>query len=253
MHRDRLTSKLGRLYKTESADPAGKQALEADLLSRYRILYPKRRRWLMLLNPWNRIAKLALTGLALCLVVVGACTTETITEVDLGKKLQVELADQHGTETVEGHFKFQYMFQYRSNEEFAEESKKISQLLADQPGVEDASVSISQSGDGDISLDILAWGAGLDENALMATLKTAYPELSEASVSSSDLSTTIKESLASKLGRTLFNVTVSGSDPEELRQQILEQMAAQGFTGDAQVEVQTEGDQQTITIEMDAE
>jgi hypothetical protein len=36
-----------------------------------------------------------------------------------------------------------------------------------------------------------------------------------------------------------------------LRQQVLEQLAAQGFTGDAKVEVQTDGDQQIIQIEME--
>jgi len=184
MHRDRLNSKLVKIYQPEETDQRCKQALETNLLSRYRTLYPKNRRWLMLLNPWNRIA---------------------------------------------------------------------SDLLIAQPGVEDASVSISQQSSGEISLYILAWGTGFNENDLVTTLTSEYPNLAGASVSVNDLNTTIKESLVSKLGRKLFSVEISGSDPEELRQQVLQQMAAEGITGDAKVEVQTEGDQQTISIEIEEE
>ncbi len=62
MRSDRLNSILGIMYGPGAVDQRRKQALEADLLSRYRTLHPNNRRWLMLLNPWNRIARFALTG-----------------------------------------------------------------------------------------------------------------------------------------------------------------------------------------------
>jgi hypothetical protein len=251
MRSDRLNSILGRMYGPGAVDQRRKQALEADLLSRYRTLHPNNRRWLMLLNPWNRIARFALTGLALCAIIVGACTTETTTDVDLGKHLQLGLESEYDDQTVEG--RFQFTFIYLSPEDVTQEARNMSDLLMAQPGVEDANVSISQQGSGEVSLDILAWGEGLDTRELLSTLTKEYPALAEASVTVSDLNTTVKESYASKIGRVVFNVEASGSTPEELRRQFLDQMAAQGFDGNAEVDVQTDGDQQTITIELEEE
>jgi hypothetical protein len=203
----------------------------------------------MLLNPWNRIARFTLAGLALCLVVVGACTTETITEVELGKRLQLGLEAGDDDQSAEGQFLF--IFKYISPDDVTREAKKLSDVLIAQPGVSDASVSINQQGSGEVNMDMLVWGEDLDADDLVGALQESYPALAGASVSVNDLTTTIKESFASKIGRELFHVEVSGSDPEELRRQVLEQLAAQGFTGDATVDVQTEGDRQTIHIEME--
>ena len=104
MRSDRLNSILGKIFARGAADQRRKQALEADLLSRYRTLHPNNRRWLMLLNPWNRIARFALTGQALCAMIVGACTTETTTDVDLGKHLQLGLQAGNEDQTAEGQF-----------------------------------------------------------------------------------------------------------------------------------------------------
>ncbi len=252
MRGDRLNSILSKMYRSGTADLRNKKTLEADLLSRYRKLHSQNRRWLMLLNPWNRIARFVLTGLALCVVVIGACTTETTTEVEVGKQLKMDLAAAgEGDEAVEGQFVF--IYQFKSQDDMARESKKLSKLLILQPGVEDANVSISQQSTGETSVDILVWGAGLDADELVASLKDTYPDLANASITVNDLNTTIKESYASKIGRKVFKVEGSGTDPESLRQQFLEQLAAQGFDGHADINVETDGDQQTITIEMEEE
>lgn len=251
MRSDRLNSILGKMYSPGTVDQRCKQALEADLLSRYRKLHPRNRRWLMLLNPWNRIARLVLAGLALCVIVVGACTTETTTEVELGKHLQLGLDADNDDQSEEG--RFQFIFVYVSPEAVTQEAKNMSSLLMSQPGVEDANVSINQQSSGEVNLDILAWGDGLNTDELLSALTENYPALAEASVTISDLNTTVKESYASKIGRAVFHVEVGGTDPEELRQQVLEQLAAQGFDGQAEIDVQTDGDQQTITIEMEEE
>jgi len=251
MRSDRLNSMLGKMYGPGAVDQRRKQALEADLLSRYRTLHPNNRRWLMLLNPWNRIARFVLTGLALCAIVVGACTTETTTEVELGKHLQLGLEADNEDQPTEG--RFQFTFIYLSPEDVTKEANNMSSLLMSQPGVEDANVSINQQSTGEVNLDVLAWGDGLNTDELLSTLTEEYPSLAEASVTISDLNTKVKESYASKIGRAVFSVEVGGTDPEELRQQVLEQLAEQGFNGNAEVDIQTDGDQQTITIEMEEE
>ena len=203
----------------------------------------------MLLNPWNRIARFVSVGLALGLVVIVACNTETITQVEVGKRLQLGVENNGQDQSAEGRFLF--VFKYLSPEDVTREAKRMSDLLISQPGVADASVSINQQSSGEVDLDILVWGEGLDADGLVNALQTSYPALGEASVSVSDLNTTIKESYASKLGRELLHVEVSGTDPEELRRQVLEQLAAQGFKGDAKVDVDTEGDRHTVHIEVE--
>jgi hypothetical protein len=205
----------------------------------------------MLLNPWHRFARIALVGLSLCLVVVAACTTETITDVEVGKRVQMNLDGEAGAQPEDGQALF--IFKYVSPDDVTREAKKLTDVLIVQPGVSDASVSINQQSNGEATIDMLVWGEHLDTGALVNTLVESNPMLANASVTVDDLNATVKETYASKIGRKLFHVEVGGSNPEELRAQVLEQLAAQGFTGHASVEVETEGDQQIIHIEMEDE
>jgi hypothetical protein len=251
MRSNRLNSILGRMAGSETAEKKCDPALEAELLSRYRQLYPRNRRWLMLLNPWHRFARIAVVGLTLCLVVVAACTTETITDVEVGKRVQMNVGAETDAQPEDGQAIF--IFKYISPDDVPREAKKLSDVLIVQPGVSDASVSISQKSDGEATVDMLVWGEHLDTDKLVNTLQEANPFLANASVTVDDLNASVKETYASKIGRELFHVEVGGSDPEELRLQVLEQLAAQGFTGHATVDVETEGDQQIIHIEMEDE
>jgi len=89
-----------------------------------------------------------------------------------------------------------------------------------------------------MTLEVMAWGQDLDGDALVAELRRQVPELQEADISFESLTGTIEESFASKLKREIFQLEVDGATEEEIRAQILEQLAAQGVAeGDAQVEV----------------
>lgn len=251
MRSDRLKSLLGKMYGPGTVDQRRKKALEDDLLSRYRELHPKNRRWLMMLNPWNRTARFVLTGLALCVIVVGACSRETTTEVELGKQMQLDLAA--GAEDRSAQSQYDLTFEFLAQEEVTLRAEAMSKLLAEQPGVENASVSINQQSNGEVSVNVLAWGKDLDTDELLATLAKDYPVLANAHVSIDDLNATVTETYAAKFAREVFRIEVTGSDPEELRAQVLEKLAAQGFEGDATVHVDTDGDQSTITIELEEE
>ena len=196
----------------------------------------------MLLNPWNPTARFSFAGLAACLMVVGACTTETITEVEVGKQVTMnlepalmpevtldhrlvhvlvhEVAHEIVQEAVKELLHFHYDFRY----------EEVSKLVTAQPGVEDASVSVSvgQEGEGEVNLHILAFGSGLDGENLVNAITDSYPSLSQAAVTINKLHTTFSESLASKIGRTLFHLEGNRPDPLELRQQALEELAARG-------------------------
>ncbi len=248
MRGNRLNVKLSELYGSGTSGLRNKKALEAELLSRYRKLHPQNRRWLMLLNPWNRTARFVLTGLALCVIVIGACTTDTITDVDLGKQMKMDLAVPF-TE----HAEHDVLITDKGIpiEDLGHECKDMSKVLIAHPLVEDASVSLNRSQDGQVSLDIMAWGEHVEAEQLVMQLRQTYPFLADASVTVNDLKTTIKESYASKIGRKVFKVEASGTSPEELRRQFLEQLEAQGYNGHADIIMETDGDQRSISIELE--
>ncbi len=172
----------------------------------------------MLLNPWNRVARLAMAGLAVALIGVGACSTSTTTEVEMGQKLTIGLQDKADVDisTLNG---------------------ELNRFFGAQPGVDGVSFNV-QVVDGSATLEIMAWGQDLDAAALEAALRKDVPLLAGATVRTEPLSGSVRENLLSHLGHTVLGLEVSGETADEIRVQILQQMAAQGVTGDAQVQVE---------------
>ncbi len=220
MHERRVKAALGRERRAATQRPgAGHRAqLESRLLDTYRRRYPRHRRWLMLLNPWNRVARLAMAGLAVALIGVGACSTSTTTEVEMGQKLTIGLQDKADVDisTLNG---------------------ELNRFFGAQPGVDGVSFNV-QVVDGSATLEIMAWGQDLDAAALEAALRKDVPLLAGATVRTEPLSGSVRENLLSHLGHTVLGLEVSGETADEIRVQILQQMAAQGVTGDAQVQVE---------------
>jgi hypothetical protein len=233
MRRQRLTSILRRIHGSARTDMGNGKALEADLLTRYRKLHPQNRRWLVLLNPWNRTARFGFAGLAACLLVVVACTTETITEVEVGKQVIMNMETDVNEDVnvyVNVDLRSIHTFIHIAQEDPSQPQNEISALLTAQPGVEDVSVSVSVEEEGEryINVDILVFGSDLDGEGLVSALTDSYPALSHAAVTINNLHTTFSESLASKIGRTLFRVEGSRPAPHELRLQVLEELATRG-------------------------
>lgn len=172
----------------------------------------------MLLNPWNRAARLALAGLAVALLGVGACSTSTMTEVEMGQKLTIGLAD-------------------KSDVDITALGGELNRFFGAQPGVDGVSFNV-QVIDGSTTLEIMAWGQDLDAAALEAALRKDVPALAGATVTTEPLSGSVRENLLSHLGHTVLGLEVKGETADEIRVQILKQMAAQGLSGDAQVQVE---------------
>ena len=172
----------------------------------------------MLLNPWTRTARFALVGVALLVLGVGACTTSTVTEVDMGKKMTIG-------------------FSAKAEADIISIDTTLSNFLDTQPGIENVSVSINQQTGGPTTIEVLAWGQDLDEEALAAEIRRQIPELEAADISFETLTGTLEESFASKLRREVFQLEVDGATAEEIRAQILAQLAAEGLADGAEVEV----------------
>lgn len=235
MHDRRLNDELRRLHEPNPADgprPEHRRELEDGLVSRYRTNQSHRRRWLVMLNPWNRTARFALVAVALMILGVGACTTSTTTEVDMGKKMTIG-------------------FTAKADVDMISVDTSLSNFLDAQPGIENVSVSISQTVDGPMTLEVMAWGQDLDGDALVAELRRQVPELEGADISFETLSGTIEESFASKMKREIFQMEVDGATEEEIRAQILAQLAEQGVAeGDAKVDVIQQDGQTEIKVEV---
>ena len=188
-----------------------------------------------MLNPWHRTARFALVGLALVMLSVGACSTSTTTEVDMGKKMTIG-------------------FTAKADIDMISVDTSLSSFLDTQPGIENVSLSISETMDGPPILEVMVWGQDLDGDALVAELRRQVPELQDADISFETLSGTIEESFASKLKREIFQIEVDGTTEEEIRAQILAQLAEQGVAeGDAQVEVIQQGGTTEIKVEITEE
>jgi len=231
---DRLKEKLERLHGAAGVNAEARDALEQDLLLRYRKTHPKRRRWLSMLNLQTRMARFAVAGLAVLLLGVAACSTETTTEVELGKQLRVDLAGSLADKSIDINQRIEEVVQ-----EFSE--------LAD---VEEVNVNIEQDGEGNMTLSMMLVGEGLDSDLLSAMVHDAFPELPDANIFVEAVEGTYTESWAERFGREVFNLEMEGGSPEEIRAQILQQLADQGFEGDAEVLVSEDGDQQTIEIRL---
>ena len=188
-----------------------------------------------MLNPWNRVGRFALVGLALIILGVGACSTSTTTEVEMGKKMTIGFSAQTDAEMITI-------------------DTGLSNFLDTMPGIENVSVSISETIGGPKTIEVMAWGQDLDGDALVAELRRQVPELEDADISFETLSGTIEESFASKLKREVFQIEVDGATEEEIRAQILAQLAEQGVAeGDAQIEVIQEDGMTEITVEVNQE
>jgi hypothetical protein len=231
MRGDRLNGKLRKLHGSEADDRRHRLALETDLLNRYRQIHPRDRRWLMLLNPWNKTARLAVVGLAFMLLAVGACTTETTTEIEAGQQAHIALK-MTGTATDR-------------SAGLDARLREITDFIGGRTGVEELNVSVNEwvddTGEVTTDLGLMIWGEGLDAEALQAALLERFPELAGAEISFEPLSTTITESIFDRMSRQFFSIETDGASEEEIRAQILQQLAEQGFSGEAQVEV-VEGD-----------
>lgn len=217
-----------------------RERLQAELLDAYRDRRPRNRRYLMLLNPWNRAARLALAGLAVALLGVGACTTSTTTEVEMGQKLTITMAGPAGDKADDG----QRLLE-----------GELDRFFAARPGVEGVNFNLRGFDDRTV-FEVMAWGRDLDASTLEADLRAQVPGLGAATVDVQPLSGTVEENLLEHFGHEVLGLEmeISGETADEIRAQIMAQMAAAGIDGDAQVHVEETADgRKVITVDVKGE
>jgi hypothetical protein len=217
----------------------GRDRLEEDLTERFRARRVSSGGGTISMRLANHPLRWATLGLALVLGAV-ACTTPTSTEVEMGQELtfHVPQADAAASRT------------------FVDQTRTIADWTSARPGVDDLNVSVASSdrgGTGFVDLGLMVWGQDLDADRLVRDLRSEYPILADAVVETRDLVGKVHESMAHKLARQALSLDVSGDTADEIRANILAQLAAAGLGEGAQVDVQ-QGDGSTtigVTVSTD--
>ncbi len=228
---------LGKLYQTGSVNPprtAHQDELEHRLRAKFQAQHTHNRNWYQLFNPWNRTARFAMIGLAMFMLGLGACTTSTITEVEMGQRVIIDIAPEPLADIV------------AVNEE-------MKAFFATRPDIDQTSTSYNTGPNGATTFYILVWGSNLNETQLQASLRSEITALSQAHITTEPLTGTVKETLASKFKRQVFKFEINGTTEEEIRSQILTQLAAQGNLEGTEVDVKFNNGQTEINITVEEE
>jgi hypothetical protein len=229
--RDRELDRLLRQAHAQAPrpeDPA-RDRLRAGLVAGHRRAHPRNRRWKFMTHRfWFRPA---LAVLAMAALGVAACTTPTEYEVTMGQRVTMELAGPEKAAVAA--------------------LDAVAAWLEARPGVEGVTVQVQGRSDAAGAVGtVMAWGQGLPGDGLRADLAAAFPDLDPATVTVEALEGTAQGSLAQAMGHTVLGLEIDGETAEEVRAGILAQLAAAGFTGDAEVTVVDEDGQRTVNVEL---
>lgn len=223
---------LRRLHDRPVRPSTGRDALADRLAARHEHQYRTGRTPIMT----TLLRKPVLALLLLGLLGVAACTVPTETEVEMGQRLTYSLSPADDS--------------YAQADALLSRVRDVTGYVESYPGVENVSVSVQEVDDGPLSLDLIVWGTGFEPAALERDLAGRFPVLAAADLSAETLSGTVRTSLAEKMGHEWFDISVVQGTPEEMQAAILEQIYANGFAGEADVQVSQDGDLTTIGVEL---
>ncbi|TKC98847.1 hypothetical protein [Polyangium fumosum] len=208
---------LEKVFEPPSAPrPEHRAALEASLLAQFDSMTPEQRRKPM--QKKHVLRKVAFGAAIAAVIGLAACAAPVEVDVEVGRSLTVTYAETEASPKPPEVMKA------------LEGSVKLDQVKVRGRHV-----------NGDVTLQIEAWGEDLGDTSLADKLREAMPALASAKITEKPLSGKLESTLGRKIGHDLFNLDITDDqDVEVVRQKILAQLAAQGVEG--QVNVKVEGD-----------
>jgi len=214
-----LRRSLGRvLIPFRKPRPEHKAELEKKLLDEFQKLHPKEEEYTM---KRFGMRKALLVAAALMMAGLAACAAPADIEVDVGRRISIELAE--GAEPPAD----------------PEAIVKIIQGNGTTAQVELR--MMMQNGKSVLAIEV--WGNGLSKSGIADKIRAAVPELAKAEIREEVLEGKVHGTLGEKLGHDWLNLDViDENDVEAAREQVMKQLAAQGVTGKVDVEVHNEGD-----------
>jgi len=213
-----LRRSLGRLLAPSTKTrPEHKAALEQKLLEDFEKRHPREENYKM---KKFGMRKALVVAAALMMLGIAACAAPADIEVDVGKRVSIELPEG-----------------------------------APQPADPEAIVKIVQGSEktaqvdvrlqmknGRGVLEIEMWGTGFSTEPVADKIRAGVPELAKAQIHEEMLEAKVHGTLGEKLGHELLNLDViDKNDVEVAKQQIMKQLADQGVTGKVDVDVQNDG------------
>lgn len=235
-----------RPSRTDSAPFSA--ALEQRVAAHHQALYGRRGLVAALLRtagvsavrlPQSTATRTVLASALLMALVGMACEIPTSSRVELGHRVVVRFLPAAG----------------------ASGDARIEAALrtALQPlGVDALRIGVTHTDDGIATLDVVAWGEHVTPELLE---KAVTRQIGVDGIDGEDtvltvdiraLHGTVDENLGRRMGRSLFGLELAHDTAEELRAAILQQLAAEGFDGTANVQVQEDGSVRRIQIEADS-
>ena len=209
-----------------------RDALQEELVARFRA--GKTRRWTQMISPKSTMGRVALTAVAVVGLGIAACAMPTESKLEMGKRFSLTL---NADGTAE-----------RSFDDLHADARTALTTIESMPGVESVNVNVMEHDNGATQIELMVWGKEIPAADIEQTLEKALAG-GDLRLAIDDLSTTVQESWASKLGREFLHIEIGeGLTDEEARAAILEQLAASGQPN-ARVGVVTDGDTRVIHID----
>ena len=167
------------------------------------------------------LRKTFVVAAALMLLGVAACAAPADIDVDLGKRVTIELAEDARPPA---------------------DPEAIVSIVKGQSTTTEVGVRMMMQ-NGHATLTIEVWGNGLSKEPIAEKIRAAIPEVAGATIREEMLEGKVHGTLGEKLGHDFLHLDViDENDVEAAREQVMKQLAAQGVTGKVDVEVENEGD-----------
>lgn len=213
-----LRRSLGRILEpSRKPRPEHKAALEDKLLDEFQKRYPNPEAYKM---KRFGMRKALLVAVALMMLGIAACAAPADIEVDVGKRVSIELAA--GTEPPE-------------------DPEAIVHIVRGSGTTMQVDMRMTMQ-DGKGVFEIEAWGNGLSKEPIADKIRAAVPALAKAEIHEEMLEWKVQGTLGEKLGHDWLNLDViDESDVELAKEQVMKQLAERGVTGKVDVDVQNEG------------
>jgi hypothetical protein len=222
-----------RILLAREVPPAateGGGALESRLVGRL----PAPRRGL--LRRWLSAHRLAVAAVAVVLCVIGACRLPAEYAVDVGERVAI-LLDPSRRAAVDP----------AEIARHVEETWPIERLQV--------AVAVEQQNDGPPTTRVeLAAVGDVTADEIWADLVETFPALAGARMEPEDLEVLVHGTLGGRLSHELLDLVIDEEGAEVARQQILDQLAASGLDGEADVSVTDHPDgRREVRVEVRAE
>lgn len=221
---------LGRvLAPFRKPRPEHKAALEEKLLAKFNEIHPKEEDYRM---KRFGLRKALLVAAAVMTLGVAACAAPADIEVDVGRRVSIELPE--GVEPPLDH-------------------QAIEAMIQGNGSTTEARVRMAMQ-NGKSTFEIEVWGNGLSKTDVADEIRAKFPALAKAAIHEEVLEGRVHGTLGQKIGHHWLNLDViDKSDVEAAKQQVMQQLAAQGVTGKVDVDVQDEGGKRKVKVRVERE